>query len=191
MRPGGSLRLLRGVGRFLFEIVGFGACAFFSKSCPGLAVTPKIYRQVCGLDLGRCEPTGFDGKEAISRRTRRTRRTRTRTRTRRTTTSMTGPWGEPFTTARLLYPHYRGESNLAIQRWLACPHTPASQPHGRQDTTLHGRPRLGRTHLASPLHTSPGVLTFKLRASRSRRGPCEACRRPLIAFWRTLGATSL
>ena len=115
VRPGGSLRLLRGVGRFLFEIVGFGACAFFSKSCPGLAVTPKIYRQVCGLDLGRCEPTGFDGKEAISRRTRRTRRTRTRTRTRRTTTrdlpvtAVTNCYQYP-----LLYPVRGSASNTTI-----------------------------------------------------------------------------
>ena len=84
---------------------------------------------------------------------------------------MTCPRGCPFTTARVVYPHYRGESNLAIQRWLACPHTPASQPHGRQDTTLHGRPRLGRTHLTSPLHTSPWApFKRKFTATKAKLG---------------------
>ena len=39
---------------------------------------------------------------------------------------------------------------------------PGGPPCLRQDTTLHGRPRLGRTHLTSPLHTSPCLLKFEL-----------------------------
>ena len=46
---------------------------------------------------------------------------------------------------------------------MAClSHSPASQPNGRQDTILHGRPRLGRTQLTSPLHTAPCLLKFEL-----------------------------
>ena len=46
---------------------------------------------------------------------------------------------------------------------------PGGPPCLRQDTTLHGRPRLGRTHLTSPLHTSPWApCKWKFNATKAK-----------------------
>ena len=48
---------------------------------------------------------------------------------------------------------------------------PGGPPCLRQDTTLHGRPRLGRTHLTSPLHTSPWApCKWKFNATKAKVG---------------------
>ena len=48
---------------------------------------------------------------------------------------------------------------------------PGGPPCLRQDTTLHGRPRLGRTHLTSPLHTSPWApFKWKFNATKAKVG---------------------